>query len=130
MVAHACNPSTQEAEAEVGSFLSSRPAWCTQRFPEQPELYRETLSQQNKTNKQTNKKAAVFSPTGSSQRLSVYSRINPISAKTQFLIQDQEPQEKLSNSPGVDTETWSLVSVARLIPQVKFKTLRMSLLHS
>jgi hypothetical protein len=29
MVAHAFNPSTQEAEAEAGGFLSSRPAWST-----------------------------------------------------------------------------------------------------
>jgi hypothetical protein len=29
MVAHAFNPSTQEAEAEADGFLSSRPAWST-----------------------------------------------------------------------------------------------------
>jgi hypothetical protein len=51
VVAHAFNPSTWEAEA--GGFLSSRPAWSTEWVPEQPGLYRETLSQ--KTNKQTNK---------------------------------------------------------------------------
>jgi hypothetical protein len=30
MVAHAFNPSTREAEAEAGGFLSSRPAWSTE----------------------------------------------------------------------------------------------------
>ena len=30
MVAHAFNPSTQEAEAEAGGFLSSRPAWSSE----------------------------------------------------------------------------------------------------
>jgi hypothetical protein len=29
VVAHAFNPSTGEAEAEAGGFLSSRPAWST-----------------------------------------------------------------------------------------------------
>jgi hypothetical protein len=43
MVAHAFNPSTWEAEA--GGFLSSRPAWTTERVPGQPGLHRETLSQ-------------------------------------------------------------------------------------
>jgi hypothetical protein len=33
VVAHAFFPSTQEAEAEAGGFLSSRPAWSTQRNP-------------------------------------------------------------------------------------------------
>jgi hypothetical protein len=42
VVMHAFNPSTREAEA--GEFLSSRPAWSTERVPGQPELYRETLS--------------------------------------------------------------------------------------
>ena len=40
MVAHAFNPSTWEAEA--GRFLSSRPAWSTERVPGQPWLDRET----------------------------------------------------------------------------------------
>ena len=44
MVAHAFNPSTREAEA--GGFLSSRPAWATQRNP----------VSKNKTNKQKKKK--------------------------------------------------------------------------
>ena len=51
VVAHAFNPSTQEAEA--GGFLSSRPAWATKWVPGQPGLYRETLSQ--KTKKPKNK---------------------------------------------------------------------------
>jgi hypothetical protein len=46
MVAHAFNPSTQEAEA--GGFLSSRAAWSTEWVPGQPGLYRETLSQKKK----------------------------------------------------------------------------------
>jgi major histocompatibility complex class I len=29
VVAHVFNPSTPEAEAEAGGFLSSRPAWST-----------------------------------------------------------------------------------------------------
>jgi hypothetical protein len=45
MVAHAFNPSTQEAEA--GGFLSLRPAWSTRWVPGQPGLYRETLSQKD-----------------------------------------------------------------------------------
>jgi hypothetical protein len=54
VVGHAFNPSTWEAEA--GRFLSLRPAWSTKWVPKQPGLYRETLSQKNKTkNKQTNK---------------------------------------------------------------------------
>ena len=47
VVAHTFNPITQEAEA--GGSLSLRPAWSMELVPEQPELYRETLSQ--KTNK-------------------------------------------------------------------------------
>jgi hypothetical protein len=47
VVVHAFNPSTREEEA--GGFLSSRPAWSTERVPGQPGLYRETLSQKNKT---------------------------------------------------------------------------------
>jgi hypothetical protein len=45
-VAHAFNPSTQEAEA--GEFLSSRPAWYTKWVPGQPGLYKETLSRKTK----------------------------------------------------------------------------------
>jgi hypothetical protein len=59
MLAHAFNPSTWEAEAD--GFLSSRPAWSTKRVPEQPGLYRETLSQKQKqkTNKQKQKRAGL-----------------------------------------------------------------------
>ena len=46
MVAKAFNPSTWEAEA--GRFLSSRPAWSTERVPGQLGLHRETLSQNTK----------------------------------------------------------------------------------
>jgi hypothetical protein len=56
VVAHAFNPSTQEAEA--GGFLSSRPAWSTKWVPGQPGLYRETLSR--KTKKQKNNKKKKF----------------------------------------------------------------------
>jgi hypothetical protein len=54
MVAHAFNPSTWEAEA--GGFLSSRPAWSTERVPEQPGLYRETLSRKTKKKKKKKEK--------------------------------------------------------------------------
>jgi hypothetical protein len=43
MVAHAFNPSIQEAEAD--GFPSLRPAWSTKWVQGQPGLYRETLSQ-------------------------------------------------------------------------------------
>jgi hypothetical protein len=46
MVAHTFNPSTWEAEA--GGFLSSRPAWSTERAPGQTGLHRGTLSQKTK----------------------------------------------------------------------------------
>jgi hypothetical protein len=49
-VAHAFNPSTQEAEA--GGFLSLRPAWSTKWVPGQPGLYRGTLSWKIKKQKQ------------------------------------------------------------------------------
>ena len=52
MVAHAFNSITWEAE--VGGFLSSRPAWSTELVPGQPGLHRETLSR--KTNKKTKTK--------------------------------------------------------------------------
>jgi hypothetical protein len=45
-VAHAFNPRTWEAE--VGGFLSSRPAWSTEGVPGQSGLNRETLSRKNK----------------------------------------------------------------------------------
>jgi hypothetical protein len=54
VVAHAFNPSTREAGA--GRFLSSRPPWSTEWVPEQSELYRETLSWENKQNKTKQKK--------------------------------------------------------------------------
>jgi hypothetical protein len=54
VVVHAFNPSTREAKA--GGFLSSRPAWPTNLVPRQPGLYRETLSQKNKTKKQNKNK--------------------------------------------------------------------------
>ena len=44
-MAHAFNPSTQEAEA--GGSLSSRSAWSTEQVLEQPGLHRETVSQRN-----------------------------------------------------------------------------------
>jgi hypothetical protein len=54
VVAHAFNPSTREAE--VGGFLSSRPAWSTELVLGQPGLHRETLSQKkNKKQKTKNK---------------------------------------------------------------------------
>jgi hypothetical protein len=50
VVVHAFNPSTWEAKA--GGFLSSKPAWSTERVPGQPELHRETLSWETKKIKQ------------------------------------------------------------------------------
>jgi hypothetical protein len=55
VVAHSFNPSTREAEAEAGGFLSSRPAWSTEWVPGQPGLHRETLSQKTKKNKKKTK---------------------------------------------------------------------------
>jgi hypothetical protein len=52
VVAHAFNPSTQEAEA--GEFMSSRPTWSTEWVSGQPGLYRETLSQKTKTKQNNN----------------------------------------------------------------------------
>jgi hypothetical protein len=54
MVAHACNPSTREAEA--GGFLSSRPAWSTERVPGQPGLHRENPTQGKKKKKERKRK--------------------------------------------------------------------------
>jgi hypothetical protein len=58
VVAHTFNPSTWEAEA--GRFLSSRPAWSTKRVPEQPGLYRETLSRKTKKRKKKRKKKELL----------------------------------------------------------------------
>jgi hypothetical protein len=52
-VAHSFNPRTWEAEA--GRFLSSRSAWSTECVPGHPGLYRETLSQNTKKQKQKQK---------------------------------------------------------------------------
>jgi hypothetical protein len=49
-------------EAEAGRFLSSRPAWSTKWVPGQPGLYRETLYQKTKQNKQTKKESALEIP--------------------------------------------------------------------
>jgi hypothetical protein len=53
VVAHAFNPSTWEAE--IGGFLSLRPAWSTEWVPGQPRLHRETLSQKKKRKKKKKK---------------------------------------------------------------------------
>jgi hypothetical protein len=50
MVAHAFNPSTQEAEAEAGRFLSSRPAWSTSEFQDS-QSYTEKPCLEKKQNK-------------------------------------------------------------------------------
>ena len=57
MVAHAFNPSTQEAE--VGGFLSLRPAWSTKWVPGQPGLHRETLSQTTTPKKKKRKERLI-----------------------------------------------------------------------
>jgi hypothetical protein len=72
VVAHAFNPSTWEAEA--GRFLSSRPAWSTDRVPGQPGLHRETLSRktnktkQNKTKTNKQKTQPTNQPTKQKQK--------------------------------------------------------------
>jgi hypothetical protein len=53
-VAHAFNPSTREAEA--GGFLSSRPAWSTERVPGQPGQRNPVSKKQNQPTKQTKTK--------------------------------------------------------------------------
>ena len=57
MVAHAFNPSAQEAEA--GRSLSVRPAWSAE-FQHRHGYTEETLSQNKQTNKQTNKQYPVL----------------------------------------------------------------------
>jgi hypothetical protein len=54
VVAHAFNPGTWEVEA--GRFLSSRPAWSTERVPGQPGLHKETLSRKTKNKTKQKKK--------------------------------------------------------------------------
>ena len=39
----------EEAEAEAGGFLSSRPAWTRERVVGPPELYKETCLKKNQT---------------------------------------------------------------------------------
>jgi hypothetical protein len=58
LVAHAFNPSTREAE--VGRYLSSRPAWSIQRNPvsKNKTKNKQTKKPKNQT-KQTNKKSGV-----------------------------------------------------------------------
>jgi hypothetical protein len=51
VVAHAFNPSTQEAEA--GGFLSSRPAWSTKCVPGQPCLKNKNKNKKQKTKNKT-----------------------------------------------------------------------------
>ena len=63
-MAHAFNPSTQEAEAEVeaGGFLSLRPAWSTKlSFRTARAIQRNPVSKKNQKNKnkQTNKNITV-----------------------------------------------------------------------
>jgi hypothetical protein len=58
MVSHTFNPSTWEAEAD--GFLSLRPAWSTKWDPGQSGLYRETLSQKNKTKQNKTKTKKDF----------------------------------------------------------------------
>lgn len=48
------SPSTWESEA--GIFLSLRPTYSTKRVPGQPELFRETLSQEKQQKQQTHKR--------------------------------------------------------------------------
>jgi hypothetical protein len=67
VVAHDFNPSTWESEA--GGFLSSRPAWSTKWVPGQPGLYRETLSQKNKTKQNKTKQNKTIMVTKGSLNL-------------------------------------------------------------
>jgi hypothetical protein len=57
MVAHAFNPSTQEAEA--GGFLSSRPARAIQRNPVLKNKTKQNKTKQNKTKQNRKKKRSV-----------------------------------------------------------------------
>lgn len=57
VVVHAFNPRTPEADA--GGFLSSRPAWSTERVPGQPGIHRETLSETSTEKKKKEYDAAT-----------------------------------------------------------------------
>jgi hypothetical protein len=59
VVAHAFNPSTQEAEA--GRSMSLRPAWSTELVPGQPGLHRETLSKTAKRKRMSSSKSLWLS---------------------------------------------------------------------
>jgi hypothetical protein len=66
VVAHAFNPSTQEAEA--GRFLSSRPAWSTefqdsQSYTEKPCLKKKKKKKKKKRKRKKEKNAANDVPT-------------------------------------------------------------------
>ena len=68
LVVHSFNPSTWEAD--VGRFLSTRPAWSTEWVPGQPGAYREFLSRKNpkirpytQIRKQTNKQTKTKNKT-------------------------------------------------------------------
>jgi hypothetical protein len=52
-VAHALNPSTRKAE--TGKFLSSRPAWSTERVPGQKPCLKNKTKQNNNNNNNKNK---------------------------------------------------------------------------
>jgi hypothetical protein len=51
MVAHAFNPNTREAEA--GGFLSSRPAWSTERVPGSQDYTEKPCLEKTKTKTKT-----------------------------------------------------------------------------
>jgi hypothetical protein len=73
VAAHACDPSTGEAEA--GRFLSLRPAWSTEWVPGQPGLHRETLPRKTKTKTTTTQEKNTKKKQKQTKRMGTYYKV-------------------------------------------------------